>query len=324
MIDTRLTRKFGLTCPVVSAPMANASGGRLAAAVARAGGLGLIGGGYCDADWIEAQFDEAGNEAVGCGIITWKLAQTPSLLDRVLARKPRAIFLSFGDPRPFAPAISQAKVPLICQVQDIAGARLAVQAGAQVIVAQGGEAGGHGAQRSTMTLLPEVADYLDRADHDILLLAAGGIADARGLAASLMLGADGVVMGTRLWASEEALVHPNQIAAAIEADGDQTLRTTCIDAARGLDWPDPFTVRVLSNSFTDRWHDDPDGLRAAGQAEADRWVRAWQQGDASVGNAIVGEGIGLIRNAPPVAETLAKITTRAERLLANAGRKVID
>ena len=289
---------FGLTIPVVLAPMAHASGGRLAAAVAKAGGLGLIGGGYCDADWIDAQFDQTGSEAVGCGLITWRLAEVPGVLDRVLRRRPRAIFLSFGDPRPHAPAIKQAGVPLICQVQDMASARQAIEAGADVIVAQGSEAGGHGAHRSTLTLIPELADHLYYAAHDTLLLAAGGIADSRGLAACISMGADGAVMGTRLWASQEALVHENQVAAVLQADGDSTLRTTCIDKARGLNWPAPYTVRVMANTFTDRWHEDPDGLDAAGPDEAARWQQAWKEGDTSVGNAIVGESIGIIRSAP--------------------------
>ena len=148
MIDTRLTRSFGLTHPIVSAPMAMASGGALAAAVSGAGGLGLIGGGYGDPEWIDQAFRDAGNTSVGCGFITWKLAERPDLLARVLERDPAALFLSFGDPRPFASEIDAAGVPLICQVQTLEHARQALEAGARVIVAQGTEAGGHGAARA--------------------------------------------------------------------------------------------------------------------------------------------------------------------------------
>ena len=130
------------------------------------------------------------------------------------------MFLSFGDLSGFAEAAKAADVPVFAQVQSVEGAREALAAGAEVIVAQGSEAGGHGAARGTMTLVPEVVDLVgERA----IVLAAGGIADGRGLAAALMLGAEGVVMGTRFWASEEALVAEGFQAAALAADGDATL-----------------------------------------------------------------------------------------------------
>jgi nitronate monooxygenase len=216
-IETRLTKRLGIKHPIIQAPMAFAAGGRLAAAVTRAGGLGLIGGGYGDAAWIEEQFREAGNARVGGGFITWSMAKSPQLLDTMLAHKPAALFLSFGDPRPFSAAVKASEAVLICQVQSVADCRIALEAGADVIVAQGTEAGGHGARRATLTLVPEIADVLARESPDTLLCAAGGIADGRGLAAALALGADGVVVGTRFWAAEEALVHENVQAAGIAA-----------------------------------------------------------------------------------------------------------
>ncbi|MFV2092326.1 MAG: nitronate monooxygenase, partial [Hyphomicrobiales bacterium] len=160
MLKTRLTEKFSLTCPIIQAPMALVSGGELAAAVSAAGGLGMIGGGYGDAGWLARAFDAAGNAPVGCGFISWALARAPHLLDQVLQRQPRAIFLSFGDPAPFAAKIRDAGAALICQVQCLDHARAAIDARADVLVAQGAEAGGHGHTRGTMTLVPEVADLL--------------------------------------------------------------------------------------------------------------------------------------------------------------------
>jgi nitronate monooxygenase len=119
------------------------------------------------------------------------------LLARVLAHAPAVLMLSFGDPTPFASAIRTAGSRLICQVQTIAHARTALDCGAEIIVAQGSEAGGHGATRATLTLVLEVADLLAHRSPATLLVAAGGIADGRGLAASLMLGADGVMLGSR-------------------------------------------------------------------------------------------------------------------------------
>lgn len=247
-LRTRLTERLGICHPILSAPMALAGGGRLAAAVTAAGGLGLIGGGYGQAEWLDAQFEAAGNQRIGCGFITWSLAKQPALLDRVIARRPQAVMLSFGDPAPFAGLIRETGAVLICQCQSIADVDAAIAAQADIVVAQGGEAGGHGASRGTMSFVPEAADHLAARSPDTLLVAAGGIADGRGLAAALMLGADGVLIGTRLWASAEALVHPNHHAAIVAAGGDATLRTSAPDVARRLDWPEPYTIRVRRNA----------------------------------------------------------------------------
>lgn len=320
-LNTRLTDRFALDHPIVSAPMAMAAGGALAGAVTRAGGLGLIGGGYGDADWIAAQFAAAGNSAVGCGFITWSLAEKPHLLDAVLARKPRAICLSFGDPAPFAPAVAAAGVPLIAQVQTLRDARHAAEVGAAVIVAQGAEAGGHGEKRATLTLVPEVADMLARDHPGILLVAAGGIADGRGLAAALLLGADGAMIGSRLWASDAALVSPDMLAAALAATGDDTIRSTVMDAARRLNWPDRYTARVLRNAFTDRWHDDIAGLMDVAERASADWIAGWAAGDPDRANTFVGEATGLIDAVEPAGEIVARMSRQAEALLNGGWRK---
>jgi len=188
-------------------------------------------------EWVDAQFDEAKEAGVGCGFITWSLERAPELLDHVLERDPRAILLSFGDPRPFAPRVREAGVPLLCQVQSRPDAELALEAGADVIVAQGAEAGGHGDRRATFTLLPEIADLLGAHSAQTLVCAAGGIADGRGVAAALVLGADGVLVGSRLWATVEANVADRMQAAAVAADGDGTIRTSVMDIARGSTGP---------------------------------------------------------------------------------------
>lgn len=312
-LQTRFTARFGLTHPVALAPMAGASGGRLAGAVARAGGLALLGGGYCDADWIDREWALAEGAPIGIGFITWRLTQ--GLLDRVLACRPRAVMLSFGDPAPFSTAIQDADVPLICQCQTLDHVRAALDAGAQAIVAQGAEAGGHGASRATLTLVPEVADLLTARAPQTLLLAAGGIADGRGLAAALLLGADGALIGSRFWAAEEALVPAGFHAAALAADGDATLRSSAPDAARLYDWPAPFTIRTLRTAFTDRWAPDPSGLRADPAARS-AWAAAQQSGDAAAGSPVAGEAVGLIRRIAPAADILSDITALAAQRLA--------
>ena len=130
LLNTRLTQALNLRHPIVSAPMAFAAGGRLAATVNQVGGLGLIGGGYGDAQWLEEQFRLAAGTSVGVGFITWSLRQTPSLLSVVLKHRPRAVMLSFGDPRPFVDEIRAAGALLICQCQNLEHVRDAVAVGA--------------------------------------------------------------------------------------------------------------------------------------------------------------------------------------------------
>jgi nitronate monooxygenase len=174
-MKTRLTELFGIEHPIVAAPMALVSGGKLAAAVTSAGGLGLIGGGYGDPVWLEREFGLAEGARVGCGFITWSLARKPELLDETLERHPAAVMLSFGELQPFAERIHGAGIPLIAQVQTREQARQALDAGAQIVVAQGGEAGGHGMTvRSTFTLVPDVVDLAAERAPDTLVLAAGG------------------------------------------------------------------------------------------------------------------------------------------------------
>lgn len=310
-LHTRLTRTLQLRHPIVSAPMAFAAGGALAAAVSRAGGLGLIGGGYGDLPWLEQQFALAEGERIGVGFITWSLAKTPSLLTAALAHQPAAVMLSFGDPRPFASQIRSAGATLICQCQDMTHVRDAVEAGADVIVAQGSEAGGHGALRGTFSFVPEVADHLAGHAPDTLLLAAGGVADGRGLAAALVLGADGVLVGTRLWASREALVKEGHHRAILETNGDGTLRTRVPDIVRQLAWPEGFTARVRRNAFTDRWHGREEALRLAAADEGPRYRQAFEAGDPDEAAVWFGEAAGMVHAIEPARVIIARMVDEA-------------
>lgn len=317
-LRTRLTERLGIRHPVLSAPMGFVAGGKLASAVTQAGGLGFIGGGYGDDAWLEEQFRAAGNSPVGCGFITWSLAKAPHLLDRVLEREPAALFLSFGDPLPFASQIADAGVPLICQVQTMEDARAAITAGASIIVAQGAEAGGHAGTRATLPLVPEVADLLADKSADTLLCAAGGIADGRGLAAALMLGADGVLVGSRFTACEEALVPSGWQAALQKADGDVTVQTSIVDIARKRDWPERFRIRVLRNALTGRWEGREEELRANQDEAVAAYEAAAAAGDANNYGVIVGENAGLIRSVEPAGAILESMVAEAEGRLAGA------
>jgi nitronate monooxygenase len=311
-IATRLTEMLGISHPIVLAPMDLVSGGRLAAAVADAGGLGLVGGGYGDAEWLRRELDAAGTARVGVGFITWSLAKQPALLDLALERRPVALMLSFGDPAPFAERIKRAGATLLCQVQTVAMARDVVAKGADVVVAQGAEAGGHGVSRGTMALVPAVVDAVG---PSVPVVAAGGIADGRGLAAALMLGASGVLMGTRFYASAEALGHPDAKARICRASGDDTVRSIVFDISRRNVWPAPFNGRVLRNAHVDRWLGREMVLLQHADEEAARYAAARERGDFDVAAVIAGEAVDLVNDTPPAADIVARVVSEATRLL---------
>ena len=315
-ISTRLTERLQIRHPVIAAPMDGIAGGRLAAAVSSAGGLGMLGGGYSDEEaWFDREFSAAGNQPIGCGFITWALRRKPEVFEAVVARKPKAIFLSFDDPEPFASRARAADVVLFCQLQTRADAERALDCGADVIVAQGTEAGGHGGTRATFTLVPEIADLIAKRAPGTLLCAAGGIADGRGLAAALMLGADGVVVGTRFWACEESLVPAPLKLAALAAVGDDTLRQRLFDIVRQRAWPARYTGRVLRNDFVREWLGREHEL-AADKSQIERYRAAAQAADPQIAATIVGEAIGLIGSIEPASVILERMVDEAEQLLA--------
>lgn len=313
-IATALTKKLKIEHPVLLAPMAGVAGGALAAAVSNAGGLGIVGGGYGERDSLERELIAAGNTPVGVGFITWSLRKNPDLLNVALGHAPKVMFLSFGELGDFAPKIKKAGIPLIAQVQTLAQARDAMGEGADIIVAQGAEAGGHGSTRSTLPFVPAVVDAVG----DIPVVAAGGIADGRGLAAALMLGASGVLCGTAFFASRESLAHPNLKRGAIAGQGDNTQRSSILDVARDIPWPSQWTIRTLRNDFTDRWEGDLDGLRRNIAEEQPRYLAARDAGDTAVSAVIVGEAVDLVRADEAAADIVARIVSQAEARLRSA------
>lgn len=322
-LKTRLTEKFGIDHPILLAPMGVIAGGRLAAAVSNAGGLGIIGGGYGDAEWLEQQFAAAGTVRVGCGFITWSMATNTQLLEQVLAKRPVALMLSFGEVQPHASRIKATGIPLICQVQGMKYVREAVDAGADVIVAEGSEAGGHSGHRGVFTLVPEAADYLAKHSPDTVLVAAGGVADGRGLAAALMLGADGVLLGTRFVASQESDAPEGFRQAIIDADGDATKKSNSVDVVRKRYWPNPeFVVRVLDNDFVSKWHGREREIEQAIDVEHERFWSAFKAGDARNSGVLMGEASGLIQDAPPAAKIVNDMVEQACQLLGASSRYV--
>jgi nitronate monooxygenase len=256
------------------------------------------------------------------GFITWSLARRPELLGQALAHRPAALMLSFGDPRPFASEIRAAGALLICQVQTLAHVDEALDAGADVIVAQGSEAGGHGAVRATLPFVPEVVDRVRRRAPDTIVVAAGGIADGRGLAAALMLGAEGALVGTRFYASTESLAPPKAKARLVAASGEDTVRTSTFDIVRGIPWPQDYTGRALRNDFTKRWHGAEAALEAARAAETARYHAAATVGDFGTAVIFSGEAAGLVDQVLDAGEIVRRMVADAEAAL-RAGAQCI-
>jgi nitronate monooxygenase len=316
-ISTRLTQLLQINHPILLAPMDVVADGRLAAAVSKAGGFGIIGGGYGDEDWLTREMDAAGDARVGVGFITWSMARNPRLLDLVLERRPPAVMLSFGETGPHAEKTKRAGALLICQVQTLEHAREAVSNGADVLIAQGAEAGGHGISRGTFPFVPAVAD----AYPNIPLVAAGGVGDGRGLAAALMLGADGVLVGTRFLASLEAAALAAAKDRIVAATGDRTIRSILFDIVRQNVWPAPYTGRVLRNEFAEKWRGRETELLQHQTEEAARFAEARSRGDFSTAAVIAGEVVDLIADVPPAGEIVERMVREATLLLANASNR---
>lgn len=309
-LTTPLTTLLGIEHPILLAPMGGVAGGALAAAVSAGGGLGFVGGGYADPDDLRRELDRAGDARVGVGFITFSLDERPASLAIALERRPPVVQLSFGDPRPYVDDIHAAGALFIAQVQTLAEARAAVAAGASAVIAQGQDSGGHGRSgRGTVGLVPAVVDAV--APRPVV--AAGGLADGRGLAAALALGAAGISLGTRFFASAEALSDPAAAAGLVAAAADDTERTEVFDAIRGPAWPAGYDARAVRNRLTEWWDTDPD--RARHHDEQVERFRAAAADDYSVRPLWAGEGIDLVGSIEPAAGIVTGIVAEAERIL---------
>jgi nitronate monooxygenase len=315
-ISTRLTELLRVEHPIMLAPMDIVADGRLAATVTAAGGFGIIGGGYGNESWLTRELNAAGSARIGVGFITWSMARSPRLLDIALERKPAAIMLSFGDVKPHADKIKRAGALMICQIQTVEQARDAVANGADILVAQGAEAGGHGHSRGTFALVPAVVD----AAGGTPVAAAGGVADGRGLAAALMLGADGALVGTRFYATQEAMGPQGAKERIVEASGDKTIRSILFDIARQNVWPAPYTGRVLRNEFSEKWRGREAELMQHQADEAARYNKAREAGDFETAAVIAGEGVDMISDIPPAQEVVDRMVKEASALLAGSNR----
>jgi nitronate monooxygenase len=327
MLRTRFTEMFGLEYPVMSAPMALHSGGTLAAAVSAAGGLGSFGGVHPakGPDWIHAEIAAiraTTDRPFAVGFITPFLTFAGPLYEATLAERPPVVALSFADPQPWLGQAKDAGATVMCQVQNYEDAETAVAAGTDVLVAQGTEAGGH---TGTMGLLPFLAEIVDRYP-DLPVLAAGGIADGRTLAAVLTAGADGAWLGTAFLATPEAVeVHEVHKRLIVESDGSDTVWTRVYDIVSGLPWPAALGERVRRNRFTEEWSEREATLRDRREEfaprEGDNPFAAPPDPDS--GHILYGQSAAFIDAVRPAAEVVRTISDEAELILSSRPRALL-
>lgn len=294
-----------LRVPVVVAPMAGAAGGRLAAAVSARGGLGMVGvGNVATVDQVRTECGVAAESGhrFGVGLMCWSLPQNPALLDAAMESRPAVVSLSFGDPRPYLAAVHAAGAVVVAQVGTRAEAADALDAGVDGLVVRGSEGGGHG--RGVVSTLPLLQQVLDLTDRPVL--AGGGVATARGLAAVLAAGASAAWVGTPFAACAESLFRPELKDAVIAADTDQTVYTRVFDIAQRFDWPEIYGGRALTNAFTDRWAAHPDALSESLDDDLTATIKqARVDADLSLAPVYAGESAGLVDRARTAAEVLA-------------------
>jgi nitronate monooxygenase len=286
----------------------------LAAAVSNAGGFGMIGGASGGGpDWLRAQIASARAKTArpfGVGFIS-SFPDVDDLVQIALDARVAAINHSFADPTPYVAAAKARGVQVFAQVQSVAQAQRAARAGVDAIIAQGTEAGGHTGVAGTLALLPAVVDAVG----DIPVLAAGGIADGRGLAAVLMLGAAGASLGTRFVASDEWGGGAWEQGAVLAAGADDTIRTSVYDQVRGATFPAGIADRVLRNRFNTTWDGRTTEISER-RADLQRELEAGAQAqDPGVVDISAGVAAGLIRSLEPAGEIVRRIVAEAEQLL---------
>ena len=323
-IHTPLCDALGIEHPVVQAPVGSVSTPELAAAVAEAGGLGLLAMSWRDADAIRESLAEAtaGTDGVvGVNVVldesTGELPPE-ACLDACLDAGASVVSLSFGDPEPYVEWIHESDGTVLVSVGSVDGAREAVDAGADIVVAQGSEAGGHlQSDVSTMALLPRVAEAVD-----VPVVAAGGISDGRGLAAALSLGADGVWLGTRFVATAESGAHEAYKERVAGSGATATRRTTQFDVG----WPDQ-PHRVLETEGEGGGGENSGGRAYTAEGEpidrnADRPPLAGMAGDIEVLPHYAGQSVGGVTDSPPAGRVVDSLVEGAVEALEAASASV--
>lgn len=317
---TWLTERFGLDVPVVAAPMAGPGEGGFAAAVSAAGGLGMVGVSPSrDAEWIRAQAEVAGagGNCFGIGLMAWGLEEAPAQLEATLDTHPSLVSISFGSFEPHVARVRAAGVSVTTQAGNLDEATRAERAGVDFVVVRGAEGGGHG--RNEVATLPLLQSVLERVSVPVVV--AGGIANARGLAAVLAAGAVGAWVGTAFLGCREAGNSPAARAALFSATDTATSYGSVFDVAQGLAWPDEYGGRGLRNTYFDTWADRLDELAQDERATAEL-AQARQSEDYDTAYLYAGQGVGMLEEERSVVDVIADLAG-AEALLRGAAAQVL-
>ena len=302
----KLCELLGTRYPLMQGGMAHISDARLAAAVSNGGGLGIISAAAGDPDRLASEIDLARSltdKPFGVNIML--RSNNIAALAAVIAEKKVAVVTTgAGSPAEFIPMWKAAGVKVIPVISTAAMAQLMEKSGADAVVAEGTESGGHVGEMTTMALVPQVCDAVK-----IPVVAAGGIADGRGFAASVMLGACGVQIGTRFLAAEECSVHPEYKARLLKAKDTSTVVT-----GRRLGHPvrslkTPFSRAYAKAEYTDISDEELEAM-AVGSLRA-----AVADGDGKKGCFLAGQISGLVTREQPAAEIIREIMEQAEALL---------
>jgi nitronate monooxygenase len=313
MLHTTLTAGWHLRYPIIGAPMAGVSGGRLAHAVSQAGGLGMLGvGSQTPVEFLTREAAVAAGEQqerFGIGLMAWAVERRPELLDAAIEAHPFLISISFGSPAPYVIQLHQHGILVATQVHSRVEALEAAEAGVDLVVAQGTEAGGHTGQVSTLPLLQLVLEAVE-----IPVVAAGGIASSRGVAAALAAGAQGVWIGTALLAALESETSEEARERLLHAEETETTLTRVFDLAQGLAWPEQFPGRALRNRFTEEWNAYPEALPADIQARQ-RLAEAIKERNYDVAFIYAGQAIGLVTQQQPAGDIIRRLGDGAEDVL---------
>ncbi|WP_406316189.1 nitronate monooxygenase [Streptosporangium sp. NBC_01639] len=309
---TWLTDRFGLDVPVVGAPMAGVGAGHLAAAVSRAGGLGMVGvPAAASAQWVTEQAVVAGaaGRPYGIGLMAWALRDNAAQFEAALAARPDLVSVSYGPYAGYVESLRQAGSTVVTQVGTTDEARAAEQAGVDVVVARGSEAGGHG--RNDVATLPLLQSVLEAVQ--IPVLAAGGIATARGLAAVLAAGAAGAWVGTAFMGCVETTISSEARRRLLAAGETDTSYGRVFDVAQRLAWPPEYGGRALRNTFFDRWVGREEELASDDDAYA-MLDAARREGDFDTACIYTGQAVGMVRQQRTAADVVADFAD-AKRLL---------
>jgi nitronate monooxygenase len=316
LMETRLTKLFGIKHPILSAPMANHSGGRLAGAVSAAGALGTFGAAGKPVEWLKGEIALARSQTdgpFGVGFITHRLEVDAALFYAALEERVPVIAFSFADPRPWIDRAREAGCKTVCQVQSMERAHEAVESGADVLAVQGVEAGGHTGATAMMPLLEQVLD----AYPDVPVIASGGIGSGRAVAAVLAAGADGAWMGTRFLATDEAVevsqAHKDVI---VRSDGTDTAFTPIWDELLDSAWPQGIAGRGYANAFYREWEGRERELADRLPYVRQEWQKRRDADPIEQGAVWMGLSAAAVQSVLPAAQVIEDVMSEAERLLA--------